>query len=68
MLGVPSNGDRAFDIVPPTSSYAIMRRARSYRGENSEPGKIFVESLFPRPELENASIRSRLWQRPVKRA
>jgi hypothetical protein len=29
----------AFDIDPPTSSYAIMRRARSYRGENSEPGK-----------------------------
>jgi hypothetical protein len=28
-------GDRAFDIDPPTSSYAIMRRARPYRGENS---------------------------------
>ena len=31
--------DRAFNIDPPASSYAIMRRARPYRGENSEPGK-----------------------------
>jgi hypothetical protein len=31
--------DRAFNIDPPTSSYAIMRRARPYRGENSGPGK-----------------------------
>ena len=28
--------DRAFNVGPPTSSYAIMRRA--YRGENSGPG------------------------------
>jgi len=32
-------GDRAFNIDPPASSYAIMRRARPYRGENSGPGK-----------------------------
>jgi hypothetical protein len=31
--------DRAFNIDPPASSYAIMRRARPYRGENSDPGK-----------------------------
>src|SRR5271169_2115048 len=31
--------DRAFNIDPPASSYAIMRRARPYRGENSGPGK-----------------------------
>ena len=31
--------DRDCNIDPPTSSYAIMRRARPYRGENSEPGK-----------------------------
>jgi hypothetical protein len=30
--------DRACNIDPPTSSYAIMRRARPYRGENSGPG------------------------------
>ena len=30
---------RASHIDPPASSYAIMRRARPYRGENSEPGK-----------------------------
>ena len=31
--------DRACKIDPPASSYAIMRRARPYRGENSGPGK-----------------------------
>ena len=30
---------RASHIDPPASSYAIMRRARSYRGENNGPGK-----------------------------
>src|ERR1700690_3543665 len=41
-------GDRACNIDPPASSYAIMRRARPYRGENSGPGKDDVESLTPR--------------------
>src|ERR1700722_13155405 len=31
--------DRACNIGPPASSYAIMRRACPYRGENSGPGK-----------------------------
>src|SRR2546430_910229 len=31
--------DCACNIDPPASSYAIMRRARPYRGENSGPGK-----------------------------
>jgi hypothetical protein len=31
--------DRAFNIDPPASSYAIMWRAHPYRGENSGPGK-----------------------------
>ena len=31
--------DRAFNIDPPMSSYAIMRRAKPYREENSGPGK-----------------------------
>ena len=39
MLGERPKGDCAFDIDPPTSSYAIMRRARPYRGENRGPGK-----------------------------
>ena len=39
MLGERPKGDCAFDIDPPTSSYAIMRRTHPYRGENSEPGK-----------------------------
>ena len=37
--------DRAFNIDPPTSSYAIMRRARPYRGENRGPGKDDREEL-----------------------
>jgi hypothetical protein len=44
---------RASHIDAPASSYAIMRRARPYRGENPEPGKDVTESLTPRPELEN---------------
>jgi hypothetical protein len=36
---------RASHIDPPASSYAIMRRACPYRGENHEPGKdVFGES------------------------
>jgi hypothetical protein len=36
---------RASHIDPPASSYAIMRRACPYRGENHEPGKdVFRES------------------------
>jgi len=31
--------DRDCNIEPPTSPYAIMRRAHPYRGENSGPGK-----------------------------
>jgi hypothetical protein len=31
--------DRACNIDPPPSSYAIMRRACPYRGENSGTGK-----------------------------
>src|SRR5580700_465578 len=38
-LASARKGDRAFNIDPPASSYAIMRRACSYRGENSGPGK-----------------------------
>ena len=32
-------GHRDCNIEPPTSPYAIMRRVRPYRGENSGPGK-----------------------------
>jgi hypothetical protein len=31
--------DRDFNIEPPASTYAIMRRVHPYRGENSGPGK-----------------------------
>jgi hypothetical protein len=49
MLGVHSKGDRAFNIDPPTPSYAIMRRARPYRGENSGPGKERFGELDTKP-------------------
>jgi hypothetical protein len=38
-LASARKGDRACNIDPPASSYAIMRRAGPYRGENSGPGK-----------------------------
>src|SRR5262249_1776259 len=50
-LASTRKGDRAFNIDPPASSYAIMRRARPYRGENSGPGKDHEESLTPRPGI-----------------
>src|SRR5262249_22807667 len=34
----------------------------------ASPARVSVESLLPRPELENSIDRSRLWQLPVKRA
>src|SRR6267154_5097527 len=37
--------DRDFNIEPPASPYAIMRRAYPYRGENSGPGKDIVGEL-----------------------
>jgi hypothetical protein len=37
--------DRDCNIEPPASPYAIMRRAYSYRGENSGPGKDIVGKL-----------------------
>jgi hypothetical protein len=38
-------------IDPPASSYAIMRRACPYCGENPEPGKDILESLDRRPGI-----------------
>jgi hypothetical protein len=52
---------RASHIDPPPSSYAIMRRACPYRGENPGPGKDVTESLTPRPELENDQDPTRKW-------
>ena len=39
-------GDRAFNIDPPASSYAIMRRAGPYRGENRGPARMIAESFY----------------------
>ena len=45
---------RVFNIDPPTSPNAMMRRATPYRGENSGPGRYVTGSLNPIPELENS--------------
>src|SRR5262249_54189734 len=50
---------RASHIDPPAPSYAIMRRARPYRGENNGPGKDIHGELDPRPELENSQGQKR---------
>src|SRR5262245_27247050 len=42
---------RASHIDPPASSYAIMRRARPYRGENPVPGKDVRGELDPTPGI-----------------
>ena len=42
---------RASHIDPPASSYAIMRRARPYRGENPEPGKDVRRELDLTPGI-----------------
>jgi hypothetical protein len=42
---------RASHIDPPASSYAIMRRARPYRGENPAPGKDVDGELDPTPGI-----------------
>ena len=42
---------RASHIDPPASSYAIMRRACPYCGENRGPGKDFHRELDPTPGI-----------------
>src|SRR5207247_10283713 len=42
---------RASHIDPPASSYAIMRRACPYRGENPAPGKDVHGELDPTPGI-----------------
>jgi hypothetical protein len=42
---------RASHVDPPASSYAIMRRAGPYRGENPGPGKYVEGELEPRPGI-----------------
>jgi hypothetical protein len=42
---------RASHVDPPASSYAIMRRAGPYRGENPGPGKDVEGELEPRPGI-----------------
>ena len=44
-------GPELENIDPPASSYAIMRRARPYRGENPEPGKDVHGELDPWPGI-----------------
>src|SRR5262249_50773383 len=50
-LAMLERAKRASHIDPPASSYAIMRRARPYRGENNEPGKDVHGELDPTPGI-----------------
>ena len=50
---------RASHIDPPASSYAIMRRASPYRGENPGAGEDVEGELNPGPELENSQDQNR---------
>jgi len=52
-LGSVSSESRLHRVkrCPPASSYAIMRRARPYRGENHGPGKDFHRELDPTPGI-----------------
>ena len=57
-----ARANRASHIDPPPSSYAIMRRACPYRGENPGPGKDVHGELDHRPgirEQESAHLRPR---------
>src|SRR5262245_3281684 len=53
-LAMLKRAKRASHIDPPASSYAIMRRARPYRGENPAPGEDVDRELDP-----TAGIRER---------
>ena len=44
--------DRDFNIEPPASPYAIMRRVHPYRGENSGPGKDIPGKLDTQTRTE----------------
>jgi hypothetical protein len=59
---------RAPHLDPPASSYAIMRRACPYRGENPGPGKdVSKGSLTEGPELENSlgHLQTRVHRAPI---
>ena len=66
---------RASHIDPPASSYAIMRRARPYRGENHGPGKDVQGELDLTPgireqpgslaDISSSSTDVRFSNRPV---
>jgi hypothetical protein len=52
---------RASHIDPPASSYAIMRRAGPYRGENRGPGEDVEGELEPRPGIREQSGSLTAW-------
>jgi hypothetical protein len=57
---------RASHIDPPASSYAIIRRASPYRGENPGPGKMLTESLNPGLEFrEQPGFNASQTTRPI---
>jgi hypothetical protein len=50
-LAMLERAERASHIDPPASSYAIMRRARPYCGENPAPGKDVNGEVDPTPGI-----------------
>ena len=50
-LACARKGDRAFNIDPPTSSYAIMRGLAPTAERTVGPARIVEESLTPRPGI-----------------
>src|SRR4029453_2152459 len=52
----PEHPTAIVNIDPPASSYAIMRRAGPYRGENSGPGKDIKGELDPNPRIREQNL------------
>src|SRR5438132_14376590 len=62
--------DCACNIDPPASSYAIMRRAGPYRGENSGPGKddrgeldTEIARFFASSQFRETALATLIYQR-----
>ena len=51
---MPQQGKRVFNIDPPASPNAIMRRAKPLPRREQWTRQVPTESLTPIPELENS--------------
>ena len=55
-MRAPKSATATVNIDPPASSYAIMRRAGPYRGENSGPGKDIKGELDTPPGIREQNL------------